>query len=114
MIPCPSREQLGRFLNDQLDDQELDRIGIHVDRCAGCQEVLELLSNENVSERWHLDLGEVDRHPGPGLVADVLGRLVNAATSAIENMPGQTGMTAPATLPGTGRGPTGRGPCLPA
>jgi eukaryotic-like serine/threonine-protein kinase len=42
--PCPTPEDLLRWLDEQLDSAERAEIGIHVDNCGQCQDRLEQLT----------------------------------------------------------------------
>jgi tetratricopeptide (TPR) repeat protein/tRNA A-37 threonylcarbamoyl transferase component Bud32 len=93
MIICPGRAQLVRLLEEQLDDDELASITLHVEGCARCQDSLEDLTRDRpvpvpdeddpfATGLWPAAGGEsdwtVDRDlaaepSGPGEVRDVAG-----------------------------------------
>ncbi len=48
MIACPTSDQLGMLLTEQLDDASRDEVARHVDQCAVCQQTLDELTENSV------------------------------------------------------------------
>jgi tetratricopeptide (TPR) repeat protein len=84
---CPSREQLGRLLAEELDGPEASAVESHVQSCPGCQASLADLCGEcPLSVRSSPTPGEGTREPEPS--SEFLRRLRQAVS----------GMNTPTTL----------------
>jgi tetratricopeptide (TPR) repeat protein/tRNA A-37 threonylcarbamoyl transferase component Bud32 len=58
MVFCPSDEQLSQLLEEQLNDDELAIIVLHLEHCEECQELLEELTRDRLALDTLGDLSE--------------------------------------------------------
>src|SRR5262245_16294945 len=59
MTPCPSSAELGRWLADGLAGAEAADVGAPGETCAGCQQALERLTDDNAGRK-----GQESASPG--------------------------------------------------
>ena len=79
MSHCPDRDLLKRLVNNCLDDTEVDELGQHVQDCVACQQTLEELTGDTIS---NLPLTAAGR----GVAIGPLGLTVAAADGADERV----------------------------
>jgi serine/threonine protein kinase/lipoprotein NlpI len=78
MSPCPSREQLRQFQDDQLDASRRDSVAEHLEHCVHCLESLEHLTCSSETGWWRARLRDDSTRPGSGPVKDLLHQLKQA------------------------------------
>ena len=62
---CPTLEELGQFLDEQLEPPRQAEIGTHVDMCLSCQTVLETLTQRRAFDLIGLSTESLQGSQGP-------------------------------------------------
>jgi anti-sigma factor RsiW len=73
---CPSRDDLGRLLDEQLPPADLRRVSAHVAACPACQQALDGLTDDSDPSLPSLHGLAADPPPAPS--PDFLDRLKHA------------------------------------
>ncbi len=71
MSPCPGRDELRQFVNQELPAPAEEAVLAHVDRCAACLEALETLTTDLAPQRDVPKAG-VDTHLSTRLLQRLL------------------------------------------